>query len=78
METIHGLDFAGAVLSAKYKWEGMWLAAVEHYVDVEIPDVLELANVIERHPNALAQKKIAIFRGEYIKMCGQEVSLFVK
>lgn len=65
-ETIHGLDFVCAALLGKFRWEGMWLSVIGHFVDVEIPDVLELVNVIEQHSNALARKKVAIFRSEYI------------
>lgn len=61
---IRGLDFVGAAVEGKSNWERLWLPVIERFVDIEVNDMLELANMLEHYRNPLAKKKEAIFRSK--------------
>lgn len=62
-DLVADINFHGAAFCRdKWEWKSMWDPVVHKFCSVEIPDLLELANMDERDPNPLASKKITIFR----------------
>lgn len=65
VDLIAGMNFVEfAERCEKWTWKAMWNVVIRKFAEVEVTDLLELANMNEHDVNPLAEKKVAIFKSK--------------